>query len=93
MKSVEVDNYLDINRQSWNKRLEAHLTSDFYDVKGFVAGKSSLNPIELEILGNVEGKSILHIQCHFGQDSISLSRLGADVLGIDLLNQSIAKAK
>lgn len=93
MKSVEVENYLDINKQSWNKRLEAHLTSEFYDVKGFIGGKSSLNSIELELLGNVNGKKILHLQCHFGQDSISLSRLGADVVGIDLSDQSIEKAK
>lgn len=87
------DNYLDINRNSWNQRLETHLQSDFYDVATFVEGKSSLNPIELDLLGDVAGKRILHLQCHFGQDSISLSRMGAEVVGVDLSDQSITKAK
>lgn len=94
MKSNQTPhNYLEINRKSWNKRLETHLKSDFYDVANFIKGKSSLNKIELDILGDLSGKKVLHLQCHFGQDSISLSRLGADIVGIDLSDQSIAKAK
>ena len=57
--------YLEINKQLWDKRTEAHLHSEFYDVKGFLAGNTSLNPIELELLGDISGKSILHLQCHF----------------------------
>lgn len=86
-------NYLEINRNAWNKRTDVHLTSDFYDVKSFMEGKSSLNTIELSLLGDVEGKSILHLQCHFGQDSLSLSRLGAHVVGVDLSDNAIEKAK
>lgn len=86
-------NYIEINRQSWNNRTAIHLKSDFYDVKGFVKGKSSLNDIELKLLGDIKGKSILHLQCHFGQDTISLSRLGANVTGIDLSDQAIERAK
>ncbi|MFW5762178.1 MAG: class I SAM-dependent methyltransferase, partial [Cyclobacteriaceae bacterium] len=82
-----------INRQSWNNRLEAHYQSDFYDVKGFLLGKSSLNRIELELLGDIKKKSILHLQCHFGQDTISLARLGARTTGIDLSDLAIEKAK
>ena len=78
--------YIKINRASWNNRLDSHLKSDFYDLKGFLSGTSSLNEIELNLLGNIKGKSILHLQCHFGQDSISLSRMGANVIGIDLAN-------
>lgn len=88
-----MDNYLEINKKSWNNRLDAHWDSDFYDVPKFIAGKSSLNKIELNLLGDIKGKSILHLQCHFGQDTISLSRLGAEVVGIDLSDKSIAKAK
>lgn len=73
--------YLKINRNSWNRRTEFHVQSEFYDLKGFLDGKNSLNPIELNILGDIKGKSILHLQCHFGQDSISLGRLGAEVVG------------
>ncbi|WP_413513890.1 class I SAM-dependent methyltransferase [Myroides odoratus] len=85
-------NYIEINRNSWNNRTETHLKSDFYDVEGFLKGKSSLNEIELNLLGEVKGKNILHLQCHFGQDTISLSRLGAEVTGIDLSDEAIKSA-
>ncbi|MDO5510135.1 MAG: class I SAM-dependent methyltransferase [Weeksellaceae bacterium] len=87
------NNYIEINRQSWNNKVETHLNSEFYDQENFLKGKSSLNDIELELLGNIQGKTILHLQCHFGQDSISLSRLGADVTGIDFSDQAIETAK
>lgn len=87
------DNYLEINKQSWNARTAAHLESDFYDVKGFLKGNSSLKSIELGLLGDIRGKSILHLQCHFGQDSISLAKMGAKVTAVDLSDQSIASAK
>jgi SAM-dependent methyltransferase len=88
---TEID-YLTINKQSWNKRTEAHLGSDFYDVASFLKGNTSLNSIELKLLGDIKGKSILHLQCHFGQDTISLQRLGATATGIDLSDQSIESA-
>lgn len=87
------NNYIEINRQSWNKRTEVHLKSAFYDLDNFLKGKSSLNDIELNLLGDIKGKSVLHLQCHFGQDSISLGRLGADVTGVDLSDKSIDSAK
>lgn len=87
------NNYLEVNKQSWNNRTDTHITSDFYDLPGFLNGKSSLNEIELNILGNIKGKSILHLQCHFGQDSISLSRMGASVIGIDLSDKAIQRAQ
>ncbi|WP_150451694.1 class I SAM-dependent methyltransferase [Arenibacter lacus] len=86
-------NYKAINRASWNSRVETHLSSAFYDLNGFLNGKSSLKSIELDLLGNVKGKSILHLQCHFGQDTISLSRLGAHATGIDLSDKAIEAAK
>lgn len=87
------NNYIKINRESWNNRVESHLNSDFYGMNGFVAGNSSLNDIELQLLGDIKGKKILHLQCHFGQDTISLSRLGADVTGVDLSDKAIESAK
>jgi SAM-dependent methyltransferase len=87
------EQYLEINKQSWNNRVDTHLQSDFYDMDGFINGKSSLKDIELKLLGDVQGKTILHLQCHFGQDSISLSRLGAKVTGIDLSDKAIENAK
>lgn len=88
-----LSDYKDINRQSWNKRVDAHVASAFYDVAGFLKGKSSLNSIELELLGDVSGKTILHLQCHFGQDTLSLARMGAATTGVDLSDKAIDKAK
>ncbi len=85
-------NYLEINRQSWNNRTDSHLKSDFYDMNGFLKGNTSLNSIELELLGDISGKSVLHLQCHFGQDTISLSRMGAKATGIDLSDKAIENA-
>ncbi len=85
-------NYLEINRNSWNNRLATHLNSEFYDIKGFLEGRTSLKSIELDLLGDVTNKKILHLQCHFGQDTISLSRLGAQVTGVDLSDKAIEKA-
>jgi len=87
------DNYLEINRNSWNSKVESHLNADFYDMKGFLSGKTSLQSIELEILGDINGLSVLHLQCHFGQDTISLSRMGASLTGVDLSDKAIEKAR
>lgn len=87
------ENYLDINKELWNNKTEVHIASEFYGMKEFLAGKSSLKEIELALLGDIKGKSILHLQCHFGQDSISLARMGASVVGVDFSEKAIAKAK
>lgn len=86
------DDHIGTNRESWNKRVETHLTSEFYDLPGFLAGKTSLNQIELNLLGDVKDQRVLHLQCHFGQDSISLSRLGARVIGVDFSEKAISAA-
>ena len=57
--------YLSVNQAGWNDRAVTHFSSDFYDVTGFLAGATSLQEIELASLA-VEGKSLLHLQCHFG---------------------------
>ena len=88
-----MENYLDINRKLWNAKVDSHLKSDFYFVDEFIKGRTSLNSIELDLLGDIKDKKILHLQCHFGQDSISLSRLGAKVTGIDLSDKAIEAAK
>lgn len=80
------------NIDSWNKRTTSHITSSFYDVPGFIEGKSSLKDIELQLLGDISGKKILHLQCHFGQDTLSLARLGSQVTGVDFSSKSIEYA-
>ena len=84
--------YIQINKDSWNKRTEIHFDSDFYDNQSFKEGRNSLNEIELDLLGDLNGKKVLHLQCHFGQDTISLERLGAEVTGVDLSDVAITKA-
>jgi len=85
--------YSGINKTSWNNRVQAHLDSTFYDNASFIEGRCSLNEIELNLLGDIKGKTILHLQCHFGQDTISLDRRGADTLGIDFSEKAIEAAK
>lgn len=85
--------YISINKISWNKRVGVHLDSEMYDVPAFLNGKSSLKQIELDLLGNIEGKSLLHLQCHFGQDTLSLERLGANCTGLDFSDEAIKTAE
>lgn len=87
------NDYIEINRKLWNDKTGVHVKSEFYDVDSFIAGKNSLNSVELSLLGELKDKSVLHLQCHFGMDTISMSRLGAKVTGIDLSDKSIEKAK
>lgn len=81
------------NERLWDDRVEVHRDSAFYDVDGFRAGAGSLRPIELELLGDVAGRGLLHLQCHFGLDSLSLARLGARVTGVDFSEPAIALAR
>ncbi|MGB0840442.1 MAG: class I SAM-dependent methyltransferase [Chitinophagales bacterium] len=81
------------NRDGWNQRTPHHVNADFYDMAHFLAGNTSLKSIELGLLGEVQGKNILHLQCHFGQDTLSLARMGAKCTGIDLSDVAIAKAR
>ena len=91
--SITEKNYFDSNKELWNKKTAIHKNSDFYDLKGFMNGNNTLKDIELKELGNVKGKNILHLQCHFGLDTLSWARLGADVTGIDFSDEAISTAK
>jgi 2-polyprenyl-3-methyl-5-hydroxy-6-metoxy-1,4-benzoquinol methylase len=88
-----MEDYININKETWNNKTQVHIDSAFYDNENFLKGKSTLNSIELELLGDVSNKKILHLQCHFGQDSLSLARLGAKVTGVDFSDKAIGKAK
>lgn len=82
----------DANRALWNARVPHHLASRMYDMEGFMAGKNSLTDLELQLLGDVKDKRILHLQCHFGQDTLSLARMGAEVTGLDISDAALAEA-
>lgn len=85
--------YFDINKKTWNEKVKVHSKSKMYDLEAFKKGKYSLMPYELEALGNVSGKSLLHLQCHFGQDTLSWSRMGAKCVGVDLSDEGIKLAQ
>ena len=63
--------YLETNRKWWDNVTKIHYDSEFYDVKAFKKGKCTLKDVEIEEVGSVAGKSLLHLQCHFGQDTLS----------------------
>lgn len=86
-------NYAKINKKWWNDVAPIHLRSELYDLKGFKKGKSSLISIEKKEVGAVRGKSLLHLMCHIGMDTLSWARKGAVVTGVDLSDESIKIAK
>jgi len=88
-----MEDYFNANKAQWDQRVEGHLESKMYDMQGFLRGKSSLRHPEQEYLKEIKGKSLLHLQCHFGQDSLSMQRLGAQVTGLDISSEAIKKAR
>jgi SAM-dependent methyltransferase len=91
--NVTEQEMFDANKELWNKRTAIHLDSTFYNKQGFINGDTVLTPIELAELTNVAGKTMLHLQCHFGMDSLNWQRLGAQVTGVDFSEAAIAEAK
>ena len=81
------------NRELWNAWTELHVTSEFYDVQGFKNGRDTLDSVETEGVGDVRGKRLLHLQCHFGLDTMSWARRGAGAVGVDFSENAIAHAR
>jgi 2-polyprenyl-3-methyl-5-hydroxy-6-metoxy-1,4-benzoquinol methylase len=88
-----MDSRIAANRRLWNEWARINQDSALYDMAGFRAGQTSLKHIELEEVGEVTGKSLLHLQCHFGQDTLSWAQLGAEVTGVDLSPEAIRRAQ
>ena len=91
MESTLQDKFETI-RRNWNERTPIHAASKFYDVAGFKSGRITLTDIEMDEIGSVAGKSLLHLQCHFGMDTMSWARLGASVTGVDISDAAIELA-
>src|SRR3990170_4002820 len=89
----EIQEGMRANQRHWDEITPIHERSEFYDLNSFRAGRNTLKSIELEEVGNVAGKSLLHLQCHFGMDSMSWARLGARVTGVDFSDEAIALAR
>ena len=75
--------WLELNRAYWNERVPMHADSRLYDVTGFVAGQDTLRVFEPDEVGDVQGKTLLHLMCHIGLDTLSWARRGATVTGLD----------
>ena len=88
-----MDDRIEINRRNWNERTPIHAASAFYNVEGFRSGKVTLTATEMAELGDVKGKSLLHLQCHFGMDTMSWARLGAIATGVDISDTAIDLAR
>ena len=82
-----------LNQASWDEMTRVHLGSDLYNLNGFLTGASSLHDFESEELGTVEGCSLLHLQCHFGLDTLSWARQGAKVTGLDFSHAAVNAAR
>src|SRR3954469_10522902 len=88
-----MDGYFEANKKLWNDWTLLHETSDDYDLEGFRREPMSLRSLELAEVGDVAGKSLLHVQCHFGKDTLSWAKLGATVTGADFSENSVALAR
>ncbi|CAN5741340.1 class I SAM-dependent methyltransferase [soil metagenome] len=89
----DVRSLMDINRARWDELVPVHRDSAFYHLDGFRAGRSSVDDLSMQLLGDVAGKRLLHLQCHFGMDTLSLAREGAVVTGIDFSAPAIELAR
>lgn len=91
-QEMETEDYLRRNRDQWDRMTPIHARSDFYDLEGFKAGRCALMEIDRREVGEVSGRSLLHLQCHFGMDTLSWARRGARVTGVDFSPRAIALA-
>ena len=92
-----MDDYLEANRRLWDAWTPLNVASEFYDVESFKAGRvdrpSMLHELEAGLVGDVTGRTLLHLQCHFGMDTIRWARRGARATGIDFSSAAIEAAR
>jgi len=93
MVQLMSEDWFAVNRAHWDERVPLHLRGRFYDIDGFKAGRSTLKRHELCDLAPVSGKRLIHLQCHFGLDTLSWARLGAVVVGLDFSAPAIEAAR
>ena len=84
---------LETNRAFWDERAARHGQDATYDVRGFLAGDTPLRDIELALLPDVNGLDLLHLQCHFGLDTLAWARRGARVTGVDFSPVAVERAR
>jgi SAM-dependent methyltransferase len=84
-----------VNRANWDEKARVHLTSPklHYKLDQLRAGTACLDPIAMDVLGPVAGARVLHLQCHFGQDTLTVAQHGAEVVGLDFSGAAITAAR
>ena len=87
------DDWRELNRANWDERVVVHLGSAGYDLGPLRAGRGRLNAIDEAELGPVAGLRVLHLQCHFGKDSLVLAGRGAEVTGLDFSGPAVETAR
>jgi SAM-dependent methyltransferase len=85
--------WLALNRANWDERTAIHLAPGGYDLSALRAGRGRLDAIVEAELGPVAGLRVLHLQCHFGEDTLTLAQRGAEVTGLDFSSAAIAAAR
>lgn len=95
MKLEESDQntWREANRTNWDERVPLHLDAESYDLSALRAGRGKLHAIEESELGSVDGLRVLHLQCHFGRDSLTMAQRGATIVGLDFSPSAIAAAR
>jgi SAM-dependent methyltransferase len=88
-------NFFETNRRNWEDRVPIHLrdANGFYGIDAFLAGVDPIGPTVTVELGDVRGRRLLHLQCHFGLDTLTLARRGAEATGLDFSPSAIAAAR
>ncbi|MGW6392321.1 class I SAM-dependent methyltransferase [Streptomyces sp. NPDC055103] len=94
MYSPTPEDWHEANRARWDERVPIHAASAYYDLESFRAGKDALRDFELAEVGDVTGRSLLHLQCHIGLDTLSWARHGAaHVVGLDFSEPAVDTAR
>jgi SAM-dependent methyltransferase len=87
-----MDAWLEANRANWDERVDVHARSEFYGVAAWLAEEPGPRPAEIEALGEVSGLTLVHLQCHFGMDTMQWARAGALVTGVDFSPAAVDEA-
>ncbi|MFJ8920655.1 class I SAM-dependent methyltransferase [Streptomyces sp. NPDC102415] len=94
MYSPTPDDWREVNRARWDERVPIHAAGDYYDLDAFLAGRDVLRGFEIEEVGDVTGRTLLHLQCHIGLDTLSWARRGAaQVVGLDFSEPAVEVAR
>ncbi len=91
-----MEDYRTVNRENWDERVPAHLASPDYEVGRYAEDPSFLSHVvrfDVPRLGEIRGLRGVHLQCHIGTDTVSLTRLGASMTGLDFSAPAVAGAR